>query len=257
MVLLLPRRNFILQLLLLYSYCIRRYSSQGLQQQQSEGPSNPHLLFYGRLRNDAGEAVENAQIQFWHADYHGNYFHPGDDLDGKELMKDSFSYFGTDTTDAEGNFEFKTYRPGIYASRPVTHIHFKVFYEGRELLTSQFYFQDENVGRWYDDMLILKLEEDVADDGSSFVYTAKTIVVNLNMGGYEKLTPTQMEGPFYPLVDFFEIGNDMTTGLLERFCATESPTTFGTTEESSITTTNRISPTLLYIFIFIGHVVVV
>jgi len=172
-------------------------------------------------------------------------------------MKDSFSYFGTDTTDAEGNFEFKTYRPGIYASRPVTHIHFKVFYEGRELLTSQFYFQDENVGRWYDDMLILKLEEDVADDGSSFVYTAKTIVVNMNMGGYEKLTPTQMEGPFYPLVDFFEIGNDMTTGLLERFCATESPTTFGTTEESSITTTNRISPTLLYIFIFIGHVVVV
>lgn len=187
----------------------------------NQGPSNPHLLFYGNVYNDVGNPVVDAQVQFWHADFNGNYFHPGDPLDGKELQKDSFSYFGTANTDGEGKFQFKTYRPGIYPSRPVTHIHFKVFHGGRELLTSQFYFQDENVERWFDEMLILTLEEMIDEDGNVFHRTSKAIVVNMNMGGGEKLTPRQQEGPFYPLVDFFNVTSDMTTGLLERFYTTD------------------------------------
>lgn len=201
-----------------------------LQQEQQEtqkptdAPYNPPLKFNGNLRNDLGQPVENAQIQFWHADYHGNYFHPEDDLEGKELMKDSFSYFGTATTDADGDFDFNTYRPGIYISRPVTHIHFKVFYEGSELLTSQFYFEDENVWRWYDQMQILRQEEGVDNDGNVFLFTNKLIVVNMKLGGNTKLTPSDVEGPFYPLVDFFDVGSDMTSGLLRRFYGSESPT---------------------------------
>lgn len=213
-----------------------------------EGPSNPHLLFYGQLKDDLGQSVEGAQVQFWHADYHGNYYHPGDDLDGKELMNDSFSYFGTATTDNAGSFEFKTYRPGIYVSRPVTHIHFKVFYEGREILTSQFYFADENVQKWFDDMLILTLEETIDDDGNVSHHSSKEVVVNMKNGGYNKLTPTQVEGPFYPLVDFFDVPSDMTLGLPERFdeyditddgTSTENPTSTSQPSSEKPTLTDR------------------
>jgi len=219
-----------------------------------EGPYNPHLLFYGQLKDDLGQSVEGAQVQFWHADYHGNYYHPGDDLDGKELMSDSFSYFGTATTDNAGSFEFKTYRPGIYVSRPVTHIHFKVFYEGREILTSQFYFADENVQEWFDDMLILTLEETIDDDGNVLHHSSKEVVVNMNNGGYNKLTPTQVEGPFYPLVNFFNFSSDMTLGLPERFddddlidegTSTDNPTSTSqpSSEESTLIVSSTSRPT--------------
>mmetsp|Transcript_1348 Transcript_1348/g.2795 ORF Transcript_1348/g.2795 Transcript_1348/m.2795 type:complete len:281 (-) Transcript_1348:506-1348(-) len=180
---------------------------------------NPQLLFDGLLLNDLGEPLNNAQVQFWHADHNGNYFHPGDDLDGHELQED-FSYFGTATTDANGSFNFRTYRPGIYQSRPITHIHFKVFVDGTEKLTSQFYFDDENVGRWYDEMLILDLQDGVDEDGSQIKITQKEVVVNMDLGGFVKQTPRQQEGPYYPLVDFFEIGSNMTKGLDEDFATT-------------------------------------
>ena len=229
-----PRWNYFLQLLLLYTSYFIRHSTcqkevqQRLQQQQqqqqqhqqrrAQGPSNPYLLFYGRLRDDVGEPVEDAQVQFWHADYNGNYFHPGDDLDGYELLSDTFSYFGTAETDALGNFAFKTFRPGLYAGRPITHIHFKVWYKNRrELLTSQFYFDDENASLMFDDMLVLKLQESIQDDGNSLFYATKKVVVNMNKGGLDKLTPAQTEGPFYPVVNFFDVGNDMTAGLLNQF----------------------------------------
>jgi len=208
----------------------RRLQQQQETQNPTDAPYNPTLLFNGNLLNDLGQPVENAQIQFWHADYHGNYFHPGDDLDGKELMKDTFSYFGTATTNANGDFDFTTYRPGIYIGRPVTHIHYKVFFEGNEVLTSQFYFEDENVSRWYDQMQILRLEEGVDSDGNIFLSTNKQVVVNMRLGGYTKLTPLDVDGPFYPLVDFFDIGNDMTSGLLRKFYGSESPTMVVTIE---------------------------
>lgn len=235
---------FAVQLFLVYVYLTGLCVCQDLHQQQQQeeeqqehhhriGSSNPPpnlLLFYGTLLDDIGEVVEDARVQFWHADHNGNYFHPLDDSNGFELMLDTFSYFGTAATDAEGRFEFKTYRPGIYPSRPITHIHFKVFYESRELLTSQLYFEDEpDISNFFDDALILKLEEKSVNetDRSSFFSANKTIVVNMNKGGNEKLTPTQAEGPFYPLVDFFEIGNDMTVGMPHEFYqTTDEPTVF-------------------------------
>jgi len=245
-----PRRYRLLQLLLLNSYYIGRSVACGvdheelhrerrrnLQQRQrqraqrkleeaTEEPYNPRLLFYGNLRDDLGLPVKDAKVQFWHADYHGNYFHPEDPLDGNELLKESFSYFGTATTDADGDFDFQTYRPGIYVARPVTHIHFKVFYEGEELLSSQFYFEDEGVARWYDPTVILSLEEDVDEDGNVVLSTFKQIVVDMGTGGYQKRTPWDVEGPFYPLVDFFDVGSNMTSGLLRKFYTntTLSPT---------------------------------
>jgi len=194
-----------------------------------EEPYNPKLLFHGSLLNELREPLENAQIQFWQADLNGNYLHPGDDLNGFDLMTDTFSYFGTASTDSNGTFDFITYRPGIYLQRPVTHIHFKVFVNGTEYLTSQFYFADEGVGRWYEDSVVLTLTEDVDEEGNVVTSTEKEIVVNTRTapsGSYwgTTFTPSDMEGPFYPVVDFMEVGNDMTQGLNPDFMGSTTET---------------------------------
>eukprot|EP00539_Tryblionella_compressa_P012223 CAMPEP_0178818484 /NCGR_PEP_ID=MMETSP0746-20121128/2457_1 /TAXON_ID=913974 /ORGANISM="Nitzschia punctata, Strain CCMP561" /LENGTH=474 /DNA_ID=CAMNT_0020479673 /DNA_START=36 /DNA_END=1460 /DNA_ORIENTATION=- len=168
----------------------------------------PYLFFYGEVVDDRGEPLQKAQVQFWHTDYNGNYDHPQNPYNGYDLVSD-FGYFGTATTDSDGYFEFITHRPGIYPSRPITHIHFKVWYRGQLLLTSQFYFDDECF--WPDSMLMLHLED--LPDGNT--YTEKTIVIDMGYDGWEERTPWQTEGPFYPVVDFFDVGNDLTAGLGE------------------------------------------
>jgi len=204
--------------------------------------TTPKLVFDGSLYNDVGNPVSNASVQFWHADVHGNYYHPGDPRNGHELQTDSFAYFGTATTDTNGKFRFRTYRPGIYASRPITHIHFKVFDGEQELLTSQFYFSDELASQRFDPDLVLTLQETVGDDGSVIHETSRSIVVDMGLGGTEKLTPPQQEGPFYPLVDFFNVSSDMTTpnALL---CSNN-------TSSSSTTTTTTTSQMLRLVSVF-------
>ena len=191
----------------------RWQQQQRQQQQQQQTPPQittppPALVFYGTLLNEFFEPLSNALVQFWHADIDGNYAPPGrnDDFqhEGPEhLVTETFSYFGTATTDTTGHFAFRTYRPGIYASRPITHIHYKVFsnttttttttnttnhpqqQQPTLLLTSQFYFDDENfngilAGRGYDDRQILQLKEERKDEeehSGLVLTTTKTIVV--------------------------------------------------------------------------------
>lgn len=163
----------------------------------------PLFRFNGRLINDLGEPMEGAMVQFWHTDDNGNYNHPQFNTGGVPLVS-YFQYFGTATTAGDGTFDFKTYRPGIYAARPITHIHFKIWWEGDDILTSQFYFMDENRAQPPSLQLALLPQED------GTVITNKTIVVNMGLGGSEPITPSQTAGPFYPVVDFFGYDSDMT-----------------------------------------------
>jgi protocatechuate 3,4-dioxygenase beta subunit len=55
---------------------------------------------------------------------------------------------GLQRTDASGWVEFLTIFPGWYEGR-VPHIHFKVFVEGQEQLTSQFYLDQTTCDRVY------------------------------------------------------------------------------------------------------------
>lgn len=164
----------------------------------------PLLLFNGRVLNDQGEPLDGAQVQFWQTDRNGNYDHPGFNRNGMDLVT-GFQYFGTAMTTENGYFQFRTYRPGIYQARPITHIHYKVWYQEQDIFTSQFYFADEGFTQFSP---LLQLDLLPQDDGS--VQTNKTIVVDLGLGGSELITPSQQEGPFYPLVDFFELDSDMT-----------------------------------------------
>ncbi|KAL3793749.1 hypothetical protein HJC23_013311 [Cyclotella cryptica] len=177
------------------------------ERKQIEGV--PLILFHGTLLNDLGAAVEGADVQFWQTDPNGVYDHPA--AKGASSLFSSFQYFGTTKTLGDGSFSFLTHRPGIYTGRP-THIHYKVWVDGENILTSQFYFADENTQ--YSDMQQLELQEyDFGADGAGFV-TNKTIVVDLKLGGSGPFTPRDMEGPFYPVVDFFNFDNDLTNSAV-------------------------------------------
>lgn len=169
----------------------------------------PVLVFNGRVVNDLGQPMEGAQVQFWHTDENGNYKHPRFNTQGLALLS-NFQYFGTATTANDGSFQFKTYRPGIYSARPIGHIHYKVWWNGSDILTSQFYFVDEGTTQ----PLLLQLDLLEQEDGSLF--TNKTITLNMGLGGTEPITPSQTEGPFYPVVEFFNMDSDMTVLTLDE-----------------------------------------
>jgi hypothetical protein len=191
----------------------------------------PLLIFNGRVINDLGDPMEGAQVQFWHTDENGNYDHPAFNTGGVALVPD-FQYFGTATTAADGSFQFRTIRPGIYSARPITHIHYKVWWNGNDVLTSQFYFLDE--GSSQPPLLQLALIEQ--DDGSFL--TNKTISLNMGLGGSELITPSQSAGPFYPVVDFFNLDSELTVVTPEEQ-GTPSPTQTPQEQDTPATTSQQ------------------
>ena len=94
------------------------------------------LNLQGIVVNENGKPQGNVIIEIWQTDTNGLYRHPRDKSRG---TRDQFSqYWGRAQTDQEGNYSFKTLIPGEYEPRP-THIHFKVWVDGRVVLTSQIY----------------------------------------------------------------------------------------------------------------------
>jgi hypothetical protein len=134
-----------------------------------------------------------------------------------------FQYFGTDATDANGDFEFLTYRPGVYPNRPYSHFHFMVWLNDPVVgddgeaplpaLITQFYFRDESPP--FPDILQLDVTEVDPSMYKFGSYVNGTIVVDANpsLTGNTLLptSPKQPEGPFYPVPQFFSMDNDLTT----------------------------------------------
>jgi protocatechuate 3,4-dioxygenase beta subunit len=202
----------------------------------------PLLVFNGRLLNDRGEPVNGAQVQFWQTDRHGNYDHPKSDRGGMPL-ESGFQYFGTATTVEDGSFQFRTRRPGIYPQRPITHIHYKIWYNGTEVLTSQFYFADEGYTQ-FSELLQLELVPSQDNKNNGTLVTNKTIVVDLGLDGTEPLTPSQQEGPFYPVFDFFNFDSDMTNVTAQEEGALNSEEE-GTPTLTTTTTSPSNSPSAI------------
>lgn len=106
------------------------------------------LVVTGRLlRNDCNTPVPGAVIDIWQANESGNY-------------EDEW-YRGRITSDKEGNFVFESVIPKGYGEgtgkRP-PHIHFKVFENGAEIITSQMFFPEISGTEGFDDAYIMKLE---------------------------------------------------------------------------------------------------
>jgi protocatechuate 3,4-dioxygenase beta subunit len=180
------------------------------------GPSQTNgevLILYGQVLDVNGDPVEDAVVEIWQTDENGIYDHPDDPTTaGRDL---TFQFFGQTAVDDGGWYAFRTILPGEYEPRP-RHIHYKVKLNGTTLLTSQFYFSDdiakvEGEGMFRAvgesaDLLLLQL---VAGDETALANGR--IVVDTGLGAGElALTPSQTEGPFYPVVSLAGTDNDLT-----------------------------------------------
>ena len=101
-----------------------------------------HLM--GRVLDTNGNPVRNAKIELWQANAQGRYAHPADV--NPAPLDPNFQGFGIQTTDAEGQYRFKTIKPAAYAIGPMNpdavrppHIHFDVYGANTRLVT-QMYF---------------------------------------------------------------------------------------------------------------------
>lgn len=167
------------------------------------------LVLYGHVLDASGAPLSGYAVEIWQVDANGIYDHPGDSNTGGRDM--GFQFYGTALTDENGQFAFRTIVPARYEPRP-RHIHFKVKKAGVEVLTSQFYFSGDveasqlgNAGG----MLLLE-PGDAQDPGGNAVKLAfKDIVVDSGAGGSLSLTPSQTEGPYYPVVDVAAFDNDL------------------------------------------------
>ena len=131
---------------------------------------------------DAGCApISDAVVDVWHCDAEGSYsgFESASmGGPGAGRTDDEIYLRGTQATDADGIAEFVTVYPGSYTGRTV-HIHAKVHLGGSDVLTTQFFFDEDFTARVYaqapypgeqdvanedddifDDRLLLTLSED-------------------------------------------------------------------------------------------------
>ncbi|MCY4056467.1 MAG: hypothetical protein OXG44_00560 [Gammaproteobacteria bacterium] len=103
-------------------------------------PQAEVLHLSGRVLAPDGRPLTGVLVDIWQADPNGRYKHPRD-RDQDSLMEE-FLYWGEASTDADARFRFRTYVPGRYSARPAQHIHYKVWRDRSELLTSQIYFDE-------------------------------------------------------------------------------------------------------------------
>jgi hypothetical protein len=167
------------------------------------------LVLYGHVLDASGAPLSGYAVEIWQVDANGIYDHPGDSNTGSRDK--GFQFYGTALTDENGLFAFRTLVPARYEPRP-RHIHFKVKREGTEVLTSQFYFSgDVDASQLGNGGGMLLLEPgDGQDAGGNAVKLAfKDIVVDSGAGGSLSLTPSQTEGPYYPVVDVAAFDNDL------------------------------------------------
>jgi protocatechuate 3,4-dioxygenase beta subunit len=113
--------------------------------QHSGEPIGERITVSGRLLDGDGRPVGNQLVEIWQANAAGRYWHQRDQHPAP--LDPNFTGAGRVLTDAEGNYAFRTIKPGPYpwrnhlnAWRPA-HIHFSVFgSDFTQRLVTQMYF---------------------------------------------------------------------------------------------------------------------
>ena len=203
----------IFAVLLLLSLAVFSAAAQDITDDLTGQP----ILLQGQLLDTSGAPIAGALIELWQADINGNYNHP-DDATEAELLPD-FQYFGTTITDEGGYYAFLTVKPAAYESRP-PHLHYKVKIDGVEVLTSQWYFEEDRAATESDSafadggdtLFLVDTGETTLDDVTARIVTG-TIVLDTGLTVEAPLTVTasQTEGPYYPTVDFSASDKSLTS----------------------------------------------
>ena len=106
------------------------------------------LIVYGRILDENGRGVPGALLEFWQANAGGRYRHHKEGY--RAALDPNFGGCGRFITDAEGNYWFRTVKPGAYPWpnrtndwRPA-HIHFSIFgHCFAQRLITQMYFEGD------------------------------------------------------------------------------------------------------------------
>ena len=173
------------------------------------------VLLTGRVLDTNGNPIPDAAVEIWHTDVNGIYDHPGDRSTGNRDR--GFQFYGTSISDDSGTYAFRTIMPGEYEPRP-RHIHVKVKQNGRELLTTQFYFEEDRAllaregifaqAGDQGERLILKAVDNLP--GVTARVLSSDLVIDTGSGaGSLTRTPAQTEGPYYPRVNVADFDNDL------------------------------------------------
>lgn len=113
-----------------------------------ESAIGERIIVYGRVLDERGRGVPGVLIEVWQANAAGRYRHKKEGY--MAPLDPNFGGCGRVITDEEGNYAFRTIRPGAYPWpngindwRPA-HIHFSVFGHGfAQRLISQMYFEGD------------------------------------------------------------------------------------------------------------------
>ncbi len=111
-------------------------------------PIGERILVYGKLLDENSKPIPNSLIEIWQANSGGKYRHSEDTY--KAPLDPNFGGWGRCLTDENGNYYFKTIKPGAYPWpnggnnwRPA-HIHFSIFgLSFLQRLVTQMYFEGD------------------------------------------------------------------------------------------------------------------
>ncbi len=97
------------------------------------GMQGERLVLVGYVLDQNCQPIPNTMLDFWQANASGEYDNNGYTLRGHQF------------TDEQGRYYLETILPGLYASRPIEHIHVKVQPPGGESFTTQLYFPEQPI----------------------------------------------------------------------------------------------------------------
>jgi protocatechuate 3,4-dioxygenase alpha subunit len=117
-----------------------------------------HMYIRGQVVDGAGQPVPDAMVEIWQADAHGYYNHPADPNQAQADVH--FKGFGRADTVTNGEFRFKTVKPGAVAydevRRQAPHINVRIFARGMLIHAyTRLYFSDEQAANETDPILNL------------------------------------------------------------------------------------------------------
>ncbi len=94
----------------------------------------------GRVLQEDGAALENLVVEIWQPDAAGVFRHPADPRHAQ--ADPDFLGWGRAATDNQGNYRFRTVRPGAPPGR-LPHINFMVMFSGlMRILKTTMFFED-------------------------------------------------------------------------------------------------------------------
>ena len=96
----------------------------------------------GRVTQEDGAPLENLILEIWQADADGIFCHPADP---RHAQADAdFLGWGRAATDKDGNYRFRTIRPGAPQGR-LPHVNFMFMFSGlMRILKTTMFFEDGN-----------------------------------------------------------------------------------------------------------------